>query len=232
AFGTTTNSPWLQRPQRFTLVKSFVRVGPSEHDLLEGLPVDNLNLPSTPIRFVPRPVPPPLQLEFVARAAFANYRKWVIEQDIEHVATQFRADLPLVTGQPNAIQLRILNAEDTPAEVELNLEVPAGWRVESARQTMHVRPHSASVASFRVTPPEGLRLDSQRVAHLRTAQREIAATARVHPLPHSRVPRLKNPPPLDGTDRGWESLAPLVIAPTNLFQGTVSSPADSSALFR
>jgi hypothetical protein len=74
--------------------------------------------------------------------------------------------------------------------------------------------------------------DTEIRAHNRGAAGSVLATAIAHPLPHARVPRLRIAPSLDGTDRGWEHVMPLVIAPTNLVQGKVNGPADSSALFR
>ncbi len=50
AFGNFGNSPWMQRPQRFTLVKSFVTRGGVTNDLLAGLPVEGV--PDHPVRLL------------------------------------------------------------------------------------------------------------------------------------------------------------------------------------
>jgi LmbE family N-acetylglucosaminyl deacetylase len=107
AFGNFSNSPFMQRPQRFSLVKTFVPVAGIESNLLAGLPVPDSSLAR--VQFAKAPARPTLELEFIPRLAFANYRQWVKEQDIEHVAMQFRADLPLVAGEPNGVRLQLHN---------------------------------------------------------------------------------------------------------------------------
>ncbi len=230
AFGNMANSTWLQRPQKFTLVKTFVPVPGAEDDLLQGLPTTSPAL--TAIHFARPPAHGPLDLEFIPRPAVTHYRAWVKEQGIEHVAAQFRADLPLVAGEANNVQLQLANSGGVPVEGELNIEAPAGWVVEPTRQSTHVPAATVARLELRVTPPAGLRTDAELTGTFVANGRSFTATTRGHPLPRARVVRVAVPPDLDGTDRGWQSAVALPIAPTNLVQGKVADEADSSAVFR
>jgi LmbE family N-acetylglucosaminyl deacetylase len=229
-FGNSGNSAWLQRPQKFTLVKAFVPVSGSESDLMQGLPA--LTASASPIAFAAARSTGPLAMEFVPRPAFAQYRAWVKEQGIEHVAIQFPADLPLVTGEANAVRLHLANRDAAVLEGELAIVAPTGWLVEPARQHITIATTAISEIELRVTPPAEVRSDAELSATFTIAGATFETKAKVHPLPHGLVIRLKTPPTLDGTDYGWEKVPMLTISPTNLVQGKVTDEADSSAVFR
>ena len=230
AFGNFGNSPWLQRPQRFTLVKSFVPVAGTESNLLAGLPTDSVA--KTPIPFAKTVAQPALRLEFVPRPAFANYQRWVKEQGIEHVAAQFQSDLPLVAGEANVVRLRVVNAQSRLSTGTLNLVVPTGWKVQPATRAITVAGNSAETVELQVTPPAGVRGDGELTASFQSADSTVESRTKLHPLPRAVVPRLKMQPVLNGGDRGWEKSVALTIASTNLVQGKVADAADSSALVR
>src|SRR5262249_41542677 len=119
AFGNFRNATWLQRPQSFTLIKSFVPLSENEEDLLRGLPVSDADL-----KLVAVAAPPTqrqLELDFNPRPALANYRRWVKEQHLEHASQQFPADLPLITGGPNEIMLTLVNNTDIASDGILKL---------------------------------------------------------------------------------------------------------------
>lgn len=230
AFGNFGNSPWLQRPQRFTLVKSFVPVAGTESNLLAGLPTDSVA--KTPIPFAKTVAQPALRLEFVPRPAFANYQRWVKEQGIEHVAAQFQSDLPLVAGEANVVRLRVVNAQSRLSTGTLNLVVPTGWKVQPATRAITVAGNSAETVELQVTPPAGVRGDGELTASFQSADSTVESRTKLHPLPRAVVPRLKMQPVLNGGERGWEKSVALTIASTNLVQGKVADAADSSALVR
>ena len=230
AFGNFGNSPWLQRPQRFTLVKSFVPVAGTESNLLAGLPTDSVA--KTPIPFAKTVAQPALRLEFVPRPAFANYQRWVKEQGIEHVAAQFQSDLPLVEGEANVVRLRVVNAQSRLSTGTLNLVVPTGWKVQPATRAITVAGNSAETVELQVTPPAGVRGDGELTASFQSADSTVESRTKLHPLPRAVVPRLKMQPVLNGGERGWEKSVALTIASTNLVQGKVADAADSSALVR
>jgi len=230
AFGNFGNSPWLQRPQRFTLVKSFVPVAGTESNLLAGLPTDSVA--KTPIPFAKTVAQPALRLEFVPRPAFANYQRWVKEQGIEHVAAQFQSDLPLVAGEGNVVHLRVVNAQSRLSTGTLNLVVPTGWKVQPATRAITVAGNSAETVELQVTPPAGVRGDGELTASFQSADSTVESRTKLHPLPRAVVPRLKMQPVLNGGERGWEKSVALTIASTNLVQGKVADAADSSALVR
>jgi LmbE family N-acetylglucosaminyl deacetylase len=228
AFGNFGNSPGAPRPQRFTLVRSFVPVAGKEDDLLHGLPVEM----TTEFHFTKAQPQAELELEFQQRPAVVNYRKWIKEQGIEHVGGQFRADMPLVSGEPNSVTLGVVNHGKAAIEGELRFETPSGWVAESAQKKVTVAAGTTAPISLRVSPPSGGGADADLRGIFTANGHATEATARVHPLPRTRVVRLKSAPPLDGSDHGWEDVPMLQIAPTNLFQGKVADEADSSATFR
>jgi LmbE family N-acetylglucosaminyl deacetylase len=230
AFGNFSNSPWMQRPQRFTLVKSFAPMGGVTNDLLAGLPVTDGSL--APIRLVAATNQPAIELSFVPRPAFGNYRRWVKEQGIEHVAAQFTADLPLTAGEPNGIKVHVANPNNTHLDGEVTIDAPAGWHVEPASRHVRLPARGESELAFRVTPPAGLLVDGELTAKFTAPGVVAEVKAKGHPVPQARVTRVKSPPSLDGTTRGWETLSTLAISPTNLVQGKVADDADSSATFR
>jgi len=229
-FGNFGNSPWMHRPQKFTLVKTFVPMAGLETNLLAGLPVPDAGLAR--VQFAQPPAKPAIKLEFNPRPAFANYRRWVKEQGIEHVAAQFGADLPLVAGESSAVRLQLHNSGASPVEGELKLEAPAGWIIEPARRGVQTGARSSAAIDLRVTPPEGQRADADLAAEFIVGGQSFQAVAKLHPLPRARVARLASAPALDGSGRGWENVPALAIAPSHLVQGKVADDADSSALFR
>lgn len=230
AFGNFGNSPWMQRPQKFLLVKSFVPLGSVTNDLLAGLPVADGTLAAA-ILAKPR-VSPEIDFAFVPRPAFASYRQWVKEQGIEHVAMQFQADVPVVAGEANEVKLRFENNSASAREGILHVTAPDGWTIEPSRQTVSVSPNASTLIELRATLPAGTTTNGEITATFSNQTFQLQRTARLHPLPRASVPRVHSSPSLDGSGRGWENIRALVIAPTNLVQGKVADANDSSASFR
>jgi hypothetical protein len=83
-----------------------------------------------------------------------------------------------------------------------------------------------------VTVPAGPSADDEVSAEFVAVGQTAIAKTRIHPLPTTRVVRVKREPKLDGGDDGWQQAARIPIFPTNLFQGKVADAADSSATFR
>jgi LmbE family N-acetylglucosaminyl deacetylase len=230
AFGNFGSSPWMQRPQRFTLVKSFAPMGGVTNDLLAGLPVGGEV--EAPSRFIHSPARRSLQLEFLPRPAFANYRRWVREQGIEHVAMQFRGDLPIAPGETRFLQLQLVNHEASSISGVLSLRAPDGWRIRRPERPIRVGRRSISESVVEVTAPSELG-GAVELSALFTAENSKVETAlKVHPLPIARVARLKSAPAVDGSDHGWEKIPATAIPSTNLVLGKIADEADSSASFR
>ena len=230
AFGNFANSPWMQRPQKFLLVKSFVETTGTDTDLLTGLLTTEV--PAKPPQVASKPPTGALALRFVPRPAFANYARWVAQQDIEHVATAFRADLPLVAGEANEVNLQLSNAGTTEFDGELNIAVPANWRIEPARQRIKAAASGTRTIPLRITPPAGALVDAELTAvFAHSGALGVETAAKAHPLPRARVARVRSTPALDGSERGWENIPVLAIPPTRLVQGKVADDADSSASF-
>jgi hypothetical protein len=159
-----------------------------------------------------------------------RYRLWVKEQHIEHAATQFTTDLPLVTGVRNEVQVVLKNNSGKVLEGGLRLTLPNAWITEPATQNMHVETGRTATTRFMVTPPASARGDEELAAQLSNSDEVGKAAA--HLLPLAKVPRLTIAPRMDNTESGWEKVPVLKITPKDLAEGHVSSESDSSANFR
>lgn len=225
AFGNIGNSPWLQRPQRFTVVKAFVPGTGMETDLLSGLPAKEVM--ARPVVFTGNAAVTPTGVRFISRPAFTNYERWVAEQGIQHVAVQFRADIPVITGETNVIHLDLAGRDGE--EGDLEVIGPEGWRVEPVRQRVRVNGGRASVI---VTPPVNASQDGElKAVFTSSAGSKIEAIAKVHPLPRARAVKVA-PLKGDGEWRELDRVPAIEILPTQLVQGKVTNAADSSAAFR
>ena len=227
AFGNFGNSPWLQRPQRFTLVKSFASFSIASSNLLEGLSYTQTPLIEHLVGTPPSKIW--AEPEFVPRPAVANYRAWTRQHVIQHVAASFRTDLPLVAGEANEVLLDL--PATAPDDSELTVTAPPGWIVEPSRRRLRASA-STTRLSFRVTPPAGTTADADLLASVTVRGQTFTNAARCHPLPRTVATRVKSAPALDGTDRGWEKVPAFAISPTNIVQGKVADAADSSAVVR
>jgi len=228
AFGNFSGSQRPPRPQRFTLVKSFVQVTTNEMDLLSGLPTDRVQS----VQLAPPAHPEIITLRFQPRPAFSNYQHWVKEQGIEHVAAQFKTDLPVVAGEQNEIVLQLINSSAQLVQGELGFETGSGWRLNSTTANARVAPQRTNILHLQVTPPPDAHKDTEVSARFEAGKEPVTAIGSLHPVPHTRVPRLKKSPSLDGLEHDWEQLPTLEISPQDIFQGKVADSADSSARFR
>ena len=226
-FGNFGNSSRSQRPQKFTLVKSFIPVGRFEDDLFKGLPATRI----AEFHFAAQPSQPALELEFIPRPAFANYRKWAREQHIEHVVAQFRADLPLICGEPNDVILQMINRGAAAVEGDLQIQIGEGWLVQAPAQIRTPAGVTKQIHA-RVTPPINARKDISATVTFSARGGELTSSATLHPLPHTDVMRVKEAPTMDGSDAGWEKLPLVGIGPGDAYQGKVTDDEDSSAMFR
>jgi hypothetical protein len=231
AFGDFSNSPWIRRPQTFTLVKSVVPFTSTELDFFRGLPAQEVS-PRLIRPLASSFTNPPVALEFIPRPAIGNYLRWVKEQGIEHLAARFGADVPVVAGEANEVKLEVRNSGQGKLTGQLRFVVPDGWKVEPSERSVQTGPGATTVETIRVVPPQGRPADANLKAMLSTSNAPIEASALAHPVPRTTVRRTRAAPSLDGQGTGWEGMAALLVGPSNLVQGKVSSEADSSARFR
>jgi LmbE family N-acetylglucosaminyl deacetylase len=228
AFGNFGDSPWLRRPQRFLLVKAFVPNAGLDHDLLGGLPANEI----APIQLAPPKPAEAVTLRFRPRPAVSNYERWIREQQIEHVAGQFQPDLSLVRGEAGEIELELANATSAELEGELEFEAPSGWRIESHQKKIKINRGQNLRFPARLFVPETARDDEEIRVQLKSAGELLKATTKIHPLPHARVAKIKTVPDFAVLSDGWKNVSPLEISPEQIVQGKVADAADSSALFR
>ncbi len=230
-FGGFKMGPWMTRPQQFTLVKTVIAVHGVETDLFQGLPLSGTVIKRAPVASL-QTNHQIVELRFVPRPAIAQYQQWVKDQRIQHVAAQFSADVPVVVGEANVVQVEVINHGLAIESGEFRLAAPEGWRWQRAAQSYSLSAGQKEVFLIPLmVPPEGT-TDGDLTATANVANGIMKAVARAHPVPRGRVTRLRSAPSLDGSGRGWEEAWGASIAPSAIVQGKVADAADSSARFR
>lgn len=232
AFGNFGNSPWLSRPQIFTLVKSVVPFTGIEPDFFRGLPVRESVPKPTPLS--PRSFTNGARvLTFLPRPAVRRYLRWIQEQGIEQVAWRFDPDVALVAGEANEVRVELRSTDGGDLGGGLRLIVPEEWKVQPESRQVRVRANDRPMTyEFRVTPATGANGDISLAAEFMANDTVARATAVGHLLPKTRVMRVSSVPPLGGRGDGWDLPEALIISSTNLVQGKVTGDTDSSARFR
>ncbi|MEI6355733.1 MAG: PIG-L family deacetylase [Verrucomicrobiota bacterium] len=233
AFGNFGNSPWLRRPQNLALVKSVVPFATDETDLMRGLPVAD----PTPARVLAPGdgvAESGFQLAFVPRPAVERYRRWVKEQRIEHAASEFAADVPVVAGEVNDVFLRTFNPTADGANAVVDFTPPPGWKLNFEQVNVRFSPAVENRMRVLVTPPEGFPADAELTATTTIAGTVLKTTTRLHPVPSLRVRHVAEALAV-GTDdaaAAWVALPVHAIPHTRTWQGTVTDAADCSGGFR
>lgn len=230
AFGNFINSPWLRRPQSFTLVKSVVPFAGDETDLLRGLPVNGSG--GRLLATGDEVVESGFQLRFVPRPAVDRYQQWVVQERIGHVAAQYATDLPVVAGQINDVFLYTVNPTAEGVNTLVKFLAPAGWTLNFDEVNVRFSPQRTNQMRVLVTPPPGRPGDAEFTAITTIAGKELRTTARLHPVPFLKVPVANGLEVTAGDSPAWNTLPTHGIAHTLTWQGTVTNAADCSGEFR
>jgi LmbE family N-acetylglucosaminyl deacetylase len=228
-FGDFTGSYFGRRPHVLTLVKAAVPVNGPETDLLQGLPPASVALQRLDLGGVAAN-DSKIEVTFVPRPAVRRYQKWVKEQAIEHVAAKLAADVPVVVGEPQIMEIEVRNNGAERASGELRLNAPERWLLDRTALPYSIGPGATAKLAVRVTAPQTAKEDGEIIATI--AGTGAKAVGHAHPVPHAIVPRMKWAPSIYGAEEGWPGVSPLRIAPTDLVQGKVENDEDSSAIFR
>ncbi len=233
AFGNFANSPWLRRPQNLALVKSVVPFATDETDLMRGLPVAG----ATPARVLAPGdgvAESGFQLTFVPRPAVERYRRWVKEQRIEHAASEFAADVPVVAGEVNDVFLRTFNPTTDGVDTVVKFTPPPGWKLNFEQVNVRFSPAVENRMRVLVTPPAGFPADAELTATTTIAGTVLKTTTRLHPVPSLRVRRVAEALAVDADDAAsaWAALPVHAIPHTRTWQGTAANAADCSGEFR
>ncbi len=230
AFGNFANSPWLRRPQSFTLVESVVPFATDETDLFRGLPVTG----EVRRGFAPgdEPLAEGFQLRFVPRPAVDHYQQWVARQRIGHVAAQYVTDLPVTAGAINDVFLYTANPTAEGVNATVRFTAPPGWKLNFEEVNMRFSAQRTNRMRVIVTPPEGRPADGEITAVTTVQGRELRTTARLHPVPLVQVPVASGLNLAAGDFGNWAALPAHAIAPALTWQGTVANAADCSGEFR
>lgn len=232
-FGGFLNSPWLRRPQSFTLVKSVLPFPSAETNLMQGLPVSG-DLPPRILAPGDAPAVEGLALEFVPRPALEGYQAWVHAERIEHVAAHLVTDLPVVAGERNDIFLYTYNRTADGVSAMVHFQPPPGWTSDFTNVTIRFSPNLTNQMRVLVAPPNGRPSDGMLHATATLNGKQTHLTARLHPVPKLEIPRVSTALPVNSndSDSAWAALPSHEIAPTLTWQGSVRDAADLSARFR
>lgn len=229
-FGDFANSPWLRRPQSFTLVKSVVPFATDETDLFRGLPVA---LGAS--RLLATGDEPPaagFQLRFVPRPAVDRYQRWVAQERIGHVAAQYATDLSVVAGQINDLFLYTVNPSTNGVNTTVRFTVPEGWKLNFDEVNMRFSPARTNLMRVVVTPPAGRPADGEITSVAVVNGQELRSSARLHVVPLLKAVRVGELPLTGEESPDWQRLPAQAIAPALTWQGTVTNAADCSGEFR
>lgn len=226
-FGSFANSPWLRRPQTFTLALSTVRPLPNSTHLFEGLPAPE---PVRPIEFAPAPSLPPVSI--LPRPAIRRFLAWASTHRVRHAFANFAADVPVVAGEAATVFLQVPGQELPGIVKTLQVHTEAGWPVDIADSG--ASPGVLHPVPITLNPqvPADATNDTTLEAVARIGGQEIVATARLHPVPLARIPRTGAPLPLEGEDPRWEGARILQVGPERTWQGSATNAADCSATLR
>ncbi len=209
AFGNFGNSPWLRRPSSFVLAKTAVEVNLPEKDLLE--------VASGPVNTeaqskISKREKGALAFGFVPRPAIARFQEWAREQQVDHTASAFVADVPVVAGKANELRFQFESKEQL--ELIPALSAPQ-WTVSQSRDRKLKNGLTERV--FKLEPVSG----SQSDVDLTVAAGAQTAKVRLHSVPLTGAYRLSSAP-----DRVTN-----MIPSTNIVQGRAESAVDVSAQF-
>ena len=232
-FGGFAGSPWLRRPQNWTLVQSVVPFATDETDLRRGLPVTGNTPPRHPspgtndssasagVRFVPRP-------------AVDWFQRWTRTHGMDGIASRFAPDVPVVAGEPNVLPFTLEESTAGSPRGEVRFTVPEGWRVDPPVLALRPGHPAGKPWMVRVIPPAESTVDAEITAVATVGDREVRGTARLHPVPKLRISRLRKPLVVAvGDDTpGWFLLPLNAILPSQSWQGTVTNADDCSGTFR
>lgn len=229
AFGGFVRSPWLRRPQTFTLVKSFAEPESGSTDLFVGLP-----LASVPARGILGAPANAEAMWFQPRPAIRAFQRWSEKEGVGHVNPAFVADLPVVAGEASRVNLEFADAALARALLPtMEFHVPAGWTLVSTGRLELAATRSGAVIPLRVRPPADPLVDGEITARASRSGTEVVARAGLHPVPLALIPRVRRAPSLSETpDQDWRTGAPLEIGTNRVWQGKVDSATDASGRVR
>jgi len=174
---------------------------------------------------------PVLRLDWIPRPAIASYRDWTRRMETQPVAGRLTDDMPVVAGEETVVRATARNAGMQPLAGALVAKVPEGWTVAPARLDYQLASGQSRVLEFRLRVPEDATSDGTISISGSAGGSELSATAKAHPVPRMSVPRTAMPLPLSGGDGLWIALPEHKIGTNQVWEGKVSSEADSSARF-
>ena len=199
--------------------------------LFEGRPVRGRN-------YTWYEVTGPVEVRFQPLFDIANYRVFARETKTEWLIPSLPARLPVTIGQRNTFTVEVMNHGDEPFEARLSFETPPGVSVEGPN-TVHVPARSTSEVTFTLTPEAGALPEGRGSAAATITIRaegagyDAADTATAYLLPTLVVPKVGQPPVVDGdlSDLRGLAFAEGKVGYVDRWSGRTEGDHDSSADF-
>ncbi len=225
------------RPEGFLLVKSRVATNPTtEKDLFDGITGANGTSAASDVRVEMAPSPPTASLEVALQPEqpVRNYRAWLEANGISRLMTRLPAHIPVTIGAASPVVVEVRNRGVATRRGVVRLELPAGWKVDTAQKSAAAAPGKITTVTFRVTPPAGATQGSQPVkAHWLSEGVSLVGDGQLDALPQIGVTRLPRSLPVDAAVAKWTGagIVPIAIPPSHAAQGTVKGQEECSGRF-
>lgn len=181
-------------------------------------------------------VVPPVTVDFKPMFDIANYRDFARETGTEWLIPDLPTRVPLTVGATNPVTIEVRNESDSTATGQLEFDLPDGITVEGDLG-FEVPANQVADITVNIVVDAAALPDEQHSARLsgevRTTALGYTSTneAELYALPTLTVPRVTEPPTIDGDLSDMMDLASGSISHLDVWSGTVESPEDSSGEF-
>ena len=181
-------------------------------------------------------VTPPVRVAFQPLFDIAGYRDFARQTVTEWVIPVLPARIPVTVGVPTPVTLELANRSDRSAPVRLSMELPPGVQVLGA-DDLTVPPLSTQAVEVQLlAQPSALPTGRQSAAVSTTVVGSAGGytsrdRADVFLLPTLTVPRLNEPPVVDGDLADMAGLASGRFSHLDVWEGAANDDADSSGVF-
>jgi LmbE family N-acetylglucosaminyl deacetylase len=166
------------------------------------------------------------------RPSFAveEFRRWSESQGIERLIARLPAHVPVTLGATSDVVVDVANRSAAPADGQVRLEAPSGWRIEPPAIPYRLAAGEQRSVTFRVAVPAGAPQRDCACAAVAGPARDAAV---LEALPLLSVRRFRSPMPVDADPAKWAAagFTPVAIPATAIAQGEIAGPQECSGKF-
>lgn len=181
-------------------------------------------------------VTPPVQVAWAPLFDIANYREFARETGTEWVIPFLLTRLPLTTGESNPVTVEITNLSGSPAEGQLEFDLPEGVSVEGDLSYQVPAGETLEKTVNLTVDPSVLPANEHSTTIEGTVSTTIAGytssnQADIYALPTFTATRVETPPTIDGDLADMQSLPSQEITSADLWSGEAEGPEDTGGQF-